>query len=332
MSSSKISIVGVVFTVSMVSACAPTAKRIAAEYPSSCPAGAVAAIVENGPGYYKSSCKNGDVLEGPEIEVVAMNAPKTKSTRIRVRNYHEGKLLGRMMDHVTQTSEYPNSDYDMMSEWEVGSHGRHVGTEMHKSFLDGDWRITRHAEWGPDGRLLSLTGTWRQLNFEKGTGSFQLTLGQFKDELRGACLEGMRDGVWTVTRDGKILSQHSWKKGVADGEFIVIDGGEARGMMRDGHRVGKWQESHPVGECILSEGPRESCAIAVAPVKFVAVYDEQGKLAEHQDIVWETSDSKDGKKMTKGERPPNPLLIRVSLDHATCDELADAPSPFHLGM
>jgi len=40
-----------------------------------------------------------------------------------------------MSNHATV--EDPNSDYDLISEWEVGEHGRHVGTEMYKSFLGG---------------------------------------------------------------------------------------------------------------------------------------------------------------------------------------------------
>lgn len=67
-------------------------------------------------------------------------------------------------------------------------------------------------------------------------------------------------------------------------------------------------------------------------MKFVAVYDDDGKLIEHQDVVWETGESKDGKKLIAGEELPNPSPIVVDLEHANCDQLTTSASAHNLGM
>jgi hypothetical protein len=104
-------------------------------------------------------------------------------------------------------------------------------------------------------------------------------------------------------------------------------------MMHNGHRGGKWQENHGVGARDLSTGmDRDACNVATALVKFVAVYDEEGKLIEHQDVVWETGESKDGKKLIAGEELPNPTPIMVDLEHANCNQLTTSASAQNLGM
>lgn len=112
-----------------------------------------------------------------------------------------------------------------------------------------------------------------------------------------------------------------------------MNDGMVHGIMRAGVRVGRWEEGSGGGECLMEEGDHiRRCVMRVAPVRFVAIYDDRGNLVRHEEVTWLTS-------AASGDRPATVAGTRLPSFHmgldplaARCDELAHATSAIGFGM